>query len=183
MQISNRVLAVATGTAFLVVLSFQQRQLDHVQNDVEEIKNFLVQSNEQVHYTSRDMNCLAENVYYEAGIEPLEGKYAVAQVTLNRLKTGHWGKSICKVVHARAQFSWTLKKKLAKPRGIFWEESQSIARNVLKNGVRVRPLQQSLMYHADYVNPRWVDQKQRITKIGQHIFYERALGSTLKVNG
>lgn len=184
MRTLNLTLVLCTGTAVVAMLTFQQRQLNHVQHDVEEIKNFLVQSNEQVHYTANDMNCLAENVYYEAGIEPLEGKYAVAQVTLNRLKTGYWGKSICKVVHAKAQFSWTLKKKRLAPKGVFWEESQSIARNVLKNGVRVRPLQQSLMYHADYIpNPKWADQKQRITKIGQHIFYERAKGQTLKVEG
>ena len=181
MQISNRVLAVATGTAVLVMLSLQQRQLNVMHHDVEEIKSFLVQSNEQVHYTARDMNCLAENVYYEAGIEPVEGKYAVAQVTLNRVKNGYWGKSICKVVHAKAQFSWTLKKKLAKPKGIFWEESKAVARNVLAKGIRVQPLKHSLMYHADYVNPNWADSKERITKVGQHIFYRKGLGSTLEI--
>jgi spore germination cell wall hydrolase CwlJ-like protein len=181
MQISNRVLAVATGTAVFVMLSLQQRQLDVMHRDVEEIKSFLVQSNEQVNYTASDMNCLAENIYYEAGIEPVEGKYAVAQVTLNRVKNGYWGKSICKVVHSKAQFSWTLKKKRKAPKGELWRESQAVARNVLAKGIRVQSLQHSLMYHADYVKPKWADRTQYITKVGQHIFYRRGLGSTLEI--
>lgn len=180
-------------TSFVVVvaiLGLQQKEIQVIekqvtvmQDDVAEIKAFLIRSNEPIHYTSADVRCLAENIYYEAGIEPLEGKYAVAQVTINRLKTGYWGKSICKVVHAKAQFSWTLQKKRKAPKGLFWEESQLIAKNVLKHGVRVQPLQQSLMYHAEYVKPKWVDHKERITQIGQHIFYRRSLGQSLKVNG
>lgn len=191
MNKTTNVLLGVASIALLAVLAVQQQQLstmhkdvEQVQNDVEDIKAFLVQTNERVRYTKADVDCLSQNIYYEAGIEPLEGKYAVAQVTLNRLKTGYWGKSICKVVHARAQFSWTLKKKRPAPKGLFWEESQSIARNVLKNGIRVKPLKESLMYHADYIpNPRWADQKQRITKIGVHIFYKNGRGQNLKVEG
>lgn len=186
---TNKWLVVAAG-CFLGAALLQQQQINVVRHDVadirddiEIIKDFLVQTDERVHYTANDVDCLARNIYYEAGIEPAEGKYAVAQVTLNRLKTGYWGKSVCKVVYARAQFSWTLKKRLERPEGIFWEESQAIARNVLKRGVRVKPLKKSLMYHADYIKaPKWADQKQRITKIGQHIFYEQAKGQTLKVD-
>lgn len=190
MNKTTNVLLGVASIALLAVLAVQQQQLstmhrdvEQVQNDVEDIKAFLVQTNERIHYTKADVDCLSQNIYYEAGIEPLEGKYAVAQVTLNRLKTGYWGKSICKVVHAKAQFSWTLKKKRPKPEGVFWAESQAIARNVLKNGVRVQPLEKAIMYHASYVSPKWVDRKARITKIGQHIFYRNSLGQTLKVQG
>ena len=33
------------------------------------------------------LECLAKNIYYEAGGEPFEGKVAVAQVTLNRAES------------------------------------------------------------------------------------------------
>lgn len=186
---TNKALIIA-ALCFLGAALLQQREIDVVRNDVKDIredieiiKDFLVQTDESIHYTKNDVDCLSKNIYYEAGIEPAEGKYAVAQVTLNRLKTKRWGKSVCDVVYSKAQFSWTLKKKLEKPKGAFWEESQAIARNVLKRGVRVKPLQQSLMYHADYVNPNWVDRKQRITKIGAHIFYKNGRGQTFAVNG
>ncbi len=181
MLTKSNLLIAATGTAVVALLSFQQHEITEVHNEVREIKQFLIQTNENVHYTKNDLTCLAENVYYEAGIEPIEGKYAVAQVTLNRLKTGHWGSSVCAVVHAKAQFSWTLKKHLDKPKGSNWTESKLIAERMLADKVRVRPLQQALMYHTDYVQPKWADNKQYITKVGQHIFYRKGLGSTLDI--
>src|SRR5207244_2019519 len=34
-----------------------------------------------------DLQCLAENIYFEARGEPLNGQYAVAEVTLNRTRS------------------------------------------------------------------------------------------------
>ena len=36
----------------------------------------------------KQIDCLAQNIYYEAGHESQEGQVAVAMVTLNRLSTG-----------------------------------------------------------------------------------------------
>ena len=46
----------------------------------------------------RDLDCLAKNIYYEAGNESLEGKVAVGIVTLNRVADGRFSSSICGVV-------------------------------------------------------------------------------------
>jgi len=51
--------------------------------------------------SSKDIDCLAKNIYYEAGGEPEEGKVAVAMVTINRVRDGRFGKSICSVVEQR----------------------------------------------------------------------------------
>jgi spore germination cell wall hydrolase CwlJ-like protein len=51
--------------------------------------------------TSKDVDCLAKNIYYEAATEPEEGKVAVAMVTINRVRDGRFGKSICSVVDQR----------------------------------------------------------------------------------
>jgi spore germination cell wall hydrolase CwlJ-like protein len=53
--------------------------------------------------TSKDIVCLANNIYYEAGNEPEEGKVAVAMVTINRVRDGRFGNSICSVVNQRTQ--------------------------------------------------------------------------------
>lgn len=166
----NKVQAWATGTAVVLVLGVQQYQILKTSDDVSEIKEFLIQTTEKVNYTAADKDCLAKNIYYEAGIEPLNGKYAVAQVTLNRLKTQRWGNSICKVVHAPKQFSWTLKRKLEKPRGPAWEDSRQVAAHIL-SGARVRPLLTAHHYHADYVRPKWASRVAKIQQIGRHIFY------------
>ena len=50
--------------------------------------------------TKRQVTCLAENIYFEAGHEPLSGKQAVAFVTINRVQAGY-SKDICGVVHRR----------------------------------------------------------------------------------
>lgn len=122
--------------------------------------------------SDKEMSCLAKNIFYEAGIEDYYGKIAVAQVTYNRLKTGRWGRSICSVVHAPHQFSWT-KQKLEKPRGPLWAESKRAAQDFV-NGLRVMRLQNSMFYHATWINkPHWAHAKQEIVTIGQHIFYAK----------
>jgi spore germination cell wall hydrolase CwlJ-like protein len=142
----------------------------------------LSQSNKTIPHTKKDIHCMTQNIFFEAGTEDDMGKYAVAQVTVNRLELGYWGSSICKVVYSKGQFSWTDSRRLrtAKVEGKNWEESYKVAISVL-DGMRVRNLEKALFYHADYVNPFWTDPRSMITKIGQHIFYARAEGSWLAV--
>ena len=170
----NKIATIATGTALVAVLGFIQLEIETVGQDVDEIKSYLVQlPRDTVNYTQADEECLAKNVYYEAGVESEKGKYAVAQVTLNRLKTGQWGSSICSVVYSKAQFSWTLKKKLHKPQGDAWMDSRWVAHTVLAQNIRVRELQTATYYHADYVKPRWAKTVARVQQIGAHIFYAK----------
>ena len=51
--------------------------------------------------SDQDVECMARNIFYEAGSEPTEGKIAVGVVTLNRAQDGRFGKSVCDVVKAR----------------------------------------------------------------------------------
>src|SRR5689334_1981047 len=44
------------------------------------------------HARAREIRCLAENVYYEARGESLNGQYAVAEVTMNRLRAPSYPK-------------------------------------------------------------------------------------------
>lgn len=132
-----------------------------------------VKTKDYIPYSKMDMYCLAKNIYYEAGVETYVGKLAVAQVTLNRLRNGRWGNDICSVVYSRGQFSWTYEKdkRWVRPSGKNWIESQRVAKEFLNNAVRVKGLENAEYYHADYVNPRWAKHKDKITKIGAHIFY------------
>ena len=43
--------------------------------------------------------CLAKNIYFEAGNQPLAGKVAVAQVVLNRMEHSAYGDTVCDVVY------------------------------------------------------------------------------------
>lgn len=132
-----------------------------------------------IKYTGRDLDCLARNIFFEAGTEDTIGKYAVAQVTLNRLASGYWGHNLCAVVYSPNQFSWTADRELAitKLDSDNWYESRAVAQAVLAQGFRIKTLKKALYYHADYTNPPWRDDNKQIGKIGKHIFYTKAKGS------
>ena len=184
-------IGVAVFTANAIYSYNQETRITNIENnvasiheDIQDIKTIIVeQSASPVKYTPKEFDCMARNIYYEAGVEPHVGKIAVAQVTLNRVKSGYWGDNICKVVYAKDQFSWTRDKKRAwlQNKGPAWEESKQAASQVLSYGMRVKPLKKALFYHADYVSPNWRDNSKRITKVGQHIFYSQAKGSTLSL--
>ena len=119
---------------------------------------------------ARNLACLARNVYFEARGEPLAGQYAVAEVTMNRRGWGPFRKSVCAVVYEPGAFSWTSERRLPEPSGGAWRTAQRVAEAVYWQ--RHTPtLQGARYYHATYVKPDWAKEKQRIARIGRHIFY------------
>ena len=134
----------------------------------------IVDTNEKVFYNKTDVFCMAKNIYHEAATESKLGKYAVAQVTINRTKDPRFKDGICEVVLEPYQFSWANNRRMqwTTPRGSNWEESKRIARDVIVEGKRVHGLNEALFYHADYVRPYWARAKRRLAQIGAHIFYE-----------
>jgi spore germination cell wall hydrolase CwlJ-like protein len=128
----------------------------------------------------RQLTCLATNIYYEAGNQPFEGKVAVAQVTMNRTESGLYPADICKTIYQKnivyekvlCQFSWVCDRAvIARPvnRANF-KESEEVAKKVLLEGFRLPGLKDAMYFHGDYINPGW--QREKITKIGNHIFYK-----------
>ena len=130
----------------------------------------------KLNVSQKGLYCLAKNIFHEAGVEDRAGKLAVAQVTLNRLHTKRWGDTICKVVYAKAQFSWTLekKKRWVQPKGKLWEESVAVAEEFV-SGKRVKGIEQSKFYHTGYIRrPYWAKNMIEVKQIGQHIFYRES---------
>jgi N-acetylmuramoyl-L-alanine amidase len=131
---------------------------------------------EKVKLTDDEKKCLALNIYHEAGVEDHDGKVAVGQVTLNRVRSGRWGDDVCDVVYAKAQFSWTLWEKNHKvmPKGPLWEKSLVAVQSIIE-GEQHPELTKVMFYHTDYIKkPRWADDKYKVVQIGQHIFYNKA---------
>jgi len=137
-------------------------------------------SNITAEMRERQLGCLAKNIYYEAGSEPFEGKVAVAQVTLNRTNSSHFPGDVCKVIYQKnifyervvCQFSWVCDREVVfKPTNrANYNESMIAAQKVLLEDYRLPSLTSALYYHADYVNPGW--KKEKVAKIGHHIFYK-----------
>ena len=132
----------------------------------------------------REVKCLADNIYFEAKSEPYEGQLAVAQVTLNRVEHPEYPKTVCGVVWQQnkdrrtgkrvAQFSWTLDGRSDVPKSkTAYEQAYAVAEEVLLYGTQSAIVgTEALFYHANYVKPRWSRQRERIARIGNHIFYQ-----------
>jgi spore germination cell wall hydrolase CwlJ-like protein len=135
----------------------------------------------------RQLECLARNIYFEAGSEPFEGKVGVAQVTLNRAESGKFPGDVCRVIYQKnvvydkviCQFSWYCENPATvkpKHRAVY-NESMEVAKKVLLEGFRLPSLENAMYYHADYVSPGW--NKEKVAKIGRHIFYSDKPGKNL----
>lgn len=127
-----------------------------------------------------DLECLAQAIYYEARNESEDGQAAVAEVVVNRARSGAYPRQICEVVYQRnsrtCQFTFTCDGSIG--RGAInenaWRRSERIAREVLGGASSKRLPGNSLNYHANYVSPSWGRRLQRVRQIGAHIFYGTA---------
>lgn len=127
-----------------------------------------------------DLECLAENVYFEARGEPLDGQYAVAEVTLNRTRAANFPHTICQVVHEMrwdpgrrryvADFSWTELGALTPEDGAAWKVAMMVATAVYDD-LREPLVPGALFYHAASVSPGWARGRKALATIGNHVFY------------
>jgi spore germination cell wall hydrolase CwlJ-like protein len=121
-------------------------------------------------FHARNLDCLARNVYYEARGESLAGQYAVAEVTMNRKASLGYPKTVCEVVFQKDAFSWTGMRSLGEPSGDAWQRALKVAQDVYY-GSRPTGLHGATHYHATYVTPDWSSERERIARIGRHVFY------------
>ena len=138
---------------------------------------------------SEELECMSKNIYFEAAMESTAGKLAVAQVTMNRVRSTHYPNTVCKVitqgihykngfpVKDRCQFSWYCDGKLDEPQttSSMWRASQEIAEYVLSTPDLKDITDGATHYHADYISsPRWASPRRRTVEIDTHIFYNNA---------
>ena len=136
-------------------------------------------------FSAKDIECLARNIYYESGAEPLEGKVAVAVVTINRSKDERFGStSLCGIIHTRTnigkgvvvcQFSWTCGTKIPiKKDSEHWKASKEVAENIARGDYSEYSYKyrKALFFHAISVKPSWAYVKRVVARIGGHVFYE-----------
>lgn len=138
-----------------------------------------------------DKLCLQQNIYFEARNQSVEGKVAVAWVTMNRVESSRYPDTICDVVKQgrkdskgnmirhKCQFSWFCDGKSDKISNNVieqraWEDSGLVADVVLLDWARENdsPVEDATMYHADYVNPFWTTAYEVVATVESHIFYQ-----------
>ncbi len=126
---------------------------------------------------ARQQDCLAQAIYYEARGESQRGQIAVAEVIMNRARSGHYPSSVCGVVYQGShrstgcQFTFTCDGSLnQRPRGRAWDRAQRVATAVMSG--YTRPITQGAThYHTHAVNPVWNSGLVETTSIESHVFY------------
>ncbi|WP_226898210.1 cell wall hydrolase [Mangrovicoccus algicola] len=129
--------------------------------------------------TGAEWRCLSEALYFEARGESLKGQFAVAEVILNRVKSGAYPDSVCGVVnqgtgrrHA-CQFSYTCDGRAETIRETrAWSQVSKVAALMLK-GAKSNLTHGATHYHTRAVRPAWARIFPRTASIGVHYFYRQ----------
>lgn len=127
--------------------------------------------------SDKDIECMARNIFYEAGSEPTEGKIAVGVVTLNRTQDGRFGKTVCEVVKARTVVvrNKEIKKTEVVRTGYFGTPKEVEKREVVAKEV---PVCQFSWTCAGYArkpksdDERWIESQEIAQKLAQGEFEE-----------
>jgi len=114
--------------------------------------------------------CLARAVYWESRGEPLSGQLAVAEVILNRARSGRFAPTLCGVVRQPAQFSFVRQGYIPQPPRASrdWRIAVAIAR-IATEGLADGGAPRALFFHARRINPGW--RLTRVATVGNHVFY------------
>ena len=119
---------------------------------------------------SRELECLAAGVYFEAKSEPLAGQLAVGQVIANRANSGRFPSSYCGVLFQRSQFSFVRGHSYpaVSRASRQWQTAVAIAR-IVDQELQDSVVPKALFFHAKRVSPRW--RLTRVGSVGNHVFY------------
>ncbi|WP_420431385.1 cell wall hydrolase [Hyphobacterium sp.] len=143
----------------------------------EDLRTFDATHINRARFSTSEIHCLAEAIYYEARGESFAGQTAVAEVILNRVNHRVYPQTICGVVYEGServtgcQFSFTCDGSMERaPRGRSWRRSQLVAEHVALGFAPPRT-RRATHYHTTAVDPHWNDSLVQTGQIGTHIFY------------
>lgn len=119
---------------------------------------------------SRELDCLAGAIYFEARSETLAGQLAVGRVIVTRSASGRFPASYCGVVYQRSQFSFVRANSMPpiKRDSRLWQQAVKIAL-IADNGAWKSPVEGAMFFHAARVSPSWG--KTRMARVDNHVFY------------
>jgi spore germination cell wall hydrolase CwlJ-like protein len=126
---------------------------------------------------ARELDCLAQAVYFEARGESPRGQAAVATVIMNRVKNPHFPKTVCGVVyqgvghHNGCQFSFACDGHAERVvEWGAWDQARKVAGRVLAGAV-LRDVGSATHFHTTDVDPDWGGRMLRVAQVGLHVFY------------
>jgi spore germination cell wall hydrolase CwlJ-like protein len=128
-----------------------------------------------IHISEHDVHCIATAVYVEVNTQSLEEKLGVINVIMNRVRSKRFGRDACEVVYARGQFVGIENMMKANEKNIDQEtllKTKLLVIDTLLFKKHANPVGDSLYFHDDSVDMRYIwDKKPNIT-IGRMVFYK-----------
>lgn len=121
---------------------------------------------------SRDLECLAQAIYFEARGEKLAGQLAVGAVIVNRTTSGRYPSDYCSVVTQPGQFSFVRQGRIPSPdeNSLAWSNARAMAQ-IAHRDLWQSAAGEALFFHARYVRPGWARTKVQLATIDSHVFY------------
>jgi spore germination cell wall hydrolase CwlJ-like protein len=141
---------------------------------------------EEIVADSKQIECLAKNIYYESRGEPKMGQIIVARVVMNRVEHGDFHNSPCEVIYAFGyvkkedrkvkvcQFSWACNSARKKPKqdDPVYRNALKLAYDVIVNDAYAELVPKTVLYfHNLRVQPGWRN-VVKFNQIGNHVFYK-----------
>lgn len=130
-----------------------------------------------------EFECLAKAIYFESRGEPVSGQVAVAEVILNRVDSGEYPDTVCKVVGQKGkggcQFSYVcdgIKDRIREKDA--WDRAQRIAAAMLEGADRTLT-DGATHFHTRAVRPGWARRYERTAQIGGHLFYRAPIRTAM----
>jgi N-acetylmuramoyl-L-alanine amidase len=115
------------------------------------------------------LQCLAGAIYFESKGEPLTGQLAVAEVIINRAKSGRFPANVCAVVKQRGQFSFVRGGQIPTINaGTAYRTAIAVAKVALADAWN-SPADKALYFNTPDRRPSV--RAIKVASIGNHIFY------------
>ena len=115
------------------------------------------------------LECLAGAIYFESTGEPLTGQLAVAEVIINRAKSGRFPTDVCAVVKQRGQFSFVRGGQIPTINiGKAYRTAIAVAKVALADAWN-SPAQKALYFNT--ADRRPAGRVIKVASIGNHVFY------------
>lgn len=128
------------------------------------------------HLIDAEIDCLAMNIYQEAGNESKLGKIAVGNVTMNRVKSNQYPRTVCGVISqtykGACQFSWFCNGKAQRVSQEAYNDIRKLAKKIYHGEVK-DITRGALFFHNPDVNPEWAKEEKMTVEIGNHKFYRK----------
>ena len=121
------------------------------------------------HLVSRDLQCLADAVYWETRGVEAQGASLVADVVMNRVDHSHFPDTVCAVVHQPYQFAPALRRNAPILEPDAYEDSMSIAIDAYTAQYR----DHDALFFVNYTMvgiPTWARDMPVVTRAGHHVF-------------